>query len=107
MKIAVASRKFGVDRVGEKSLTAFGSRSSVRTTRFSDKKITVTFVWQTEISDPGAQDAIHNCDCYSQHRSSVSMLTTISASILNDCSAGSPRTCDQRRLTSAMQRTGR
>src|SRR5436190_10597488 len=50
MKIAVASRKLGVDRVGEKSLTAFGSRSSVRTTRFSDKKITVTFVWQTELS---------------------------------------------------------
>src|SRR6266705_6440414 len=50
MKIVVASRKLGVDRVGEKSLTAFRSRSSVRTTRFSDKNITVTFVWQTEIS---------------------------------------------------------
>src|SRR5947207_13938254 len=105
MKIVVASRKLGVDRVGEKSLTAFRSRSSVRTTRFSDKKITVTFVWQTEISDPRAQDAIHNCDCYSQHRISVSVLTIISASILDDCSAGSPRTCDQRCLSGVLTKS--
>jgi len=33
------------------------------------------------------------------------MLTTISASILNDCSAGSPRTCDQRRLSGALTKS--
>ena len=52
MKTAVASRKLGVDRVGEKSVTAYRPRS-VRTTRFSDKKFTVTFVWQTEMSGRG------------------------------------------------------
>ena len=50
MKIVVVSRKFGLDRVGAESVTACRSRSSVRTTRFSDKKITVTFVWQTAMS---------------------------------------------------------
>lgn len=39
-----------------------------------------------------------NC-CGLSNRISVSTLTTISGSILNGCSAGSPSTCDQRRLT--------
>jgi hypothetical protein len=50
MRNAVAARKSGVDRVGAKSVTACRSRSSVRTTPFNDKRITVTFVWQTGMS---------------------------------------------------------